>query len=188
MLTGNSNRHLPLQIKQDDKFFCWLLSKETSISIPSFRVSLAIPFEWESEPGTPKYCPFSEDTLPTLTPPPSYYFNSVKKKSPSTKMKAKKPSRFNPFHTLFSKLNLKRTLHLKISSSSSSSPVSFWVVPVGKHGRRRFLTHGSSSSSSSFDWRGHDDDDDEDCGSLTSNSTLMCFGIHRTNGSTRRAN
>ncbi|KAA8533995.1 hypothetical protein F0562_031512 [Nyssa sinensis] len=45
-----------LQIKQDDKFFSRLLSKESSKSESSFRVlyyggaSGAVPFTWESQP------------------------------------------------------------------------------------------------------------------------------------------
>ncbi|KAF5187269.1 Alkylated dna repair protein, partial [Thalictrum thalictroides] len=68
-----------LQIKQDDKFFSMLLSKETN---SSFRVyyggaSGAVPFVWESQPGTPKnkYC---DTSLPPLTPPPSYQSNSMR--------------------------------------------------------------------------------------------------------------
>ncbi|ESW21865.1 hypothetical protein PHAVU_005G105700 [Phaseolus vulgaris] len=69
-----------LQIKQDDKFFSKLLSKENSMSKPSFRMVVAVPFVWESQPGTPKYT-FFHDTFPPLTPPPSYYANPLRKTS-----------------------------------------------------------------------------------------------------------
>jgi len=174
-----------LQIKQDDKFFSRLLSKENSTK-PSFRMAVAVPFVWESQPGTPKYT-FSQDTLPPLTPPPSYYANSTKKNNP-----LKKRSRSNLFLALFPKLNLKKTLLSPSSSSSLSSPkTSLWspsdsskVVPVGKHVRRRFLSFGSS-----FDLRGEDEDE-----GATSPTSTLCFGISRSTstlasfrGSSRRS-
>ncbi|XP_061368527.1 uncharacterized protein LOC133311484 [Gastrolobium bilobum] len=163
-----------LQIKQDDKFFSRLLSKESSMSKPSFRMAVAVPFVWESQPGTPKYT-FSEDTLPPLTPPPSYYLNTMKKKP------VKKCSRSNLLLALFPKLNLKKTIMTPSSSSSFSSPSSSsWsssdsskVAPVGKLGRRRFLSYGSS-----FDFRGDDEEEEEGASSPTS---TLCFGIPRYN-------
>jgi hypothetical protein len=166
-----------LQIKQDDKFFCRLLTKESSISNPSFRVAITVPFVWESQPGTPKYT-FSEKILPPLTPPPSYY--SCKK------IPTKKNSRSNLFLALFPKLNLKKTIKSSssssssspsnspyyssysdsstTSSSSSSSSSSTKVVPR----RRRFLSYGSS-----FDLRGEEED-------ATSPTSTLCFGLTRS--------
>ncbi|XP_020208729.1 uncharacterized protein LOC109793685 [Cajanus cajan] len=164
-----------LQIKQDDKFFCRLLSKESSMSNPSFRVAVAVPFVWESQPGTPKYT-FSHDTLPPLTPPPSYYATRATKNKP-----VKKHSRFNLLLSLFPKLNLKKTMNLSPSSSSSlSSPSpSLWsssdnsskVVPEGRVGRKRFLSFGSS-----FDLWGEDEEE----GGATSPTSTLCFGISRS--------
>ncbi|KAE9591949.1 hypothetical protein Lalb_Chr19g0124091 [Lupinus albus] len=152
-----------LQIKQDDKFFSRLLSKETSISYPSFRVAVAIPFVWESQPGTPKYT-FSDDTIPPLTPPPSYYFNT----KPVNKNKGSRSN--NLLLALFPKLNLKKTIMSSspssFSSSWSSSDNSSKVVSLGKNGRRRFLSY--------------DGDVDED--GVTS---ILCFGIHRSISSKR---
>ncbi|KAJ1402457.1 hypothetical protein SESBI_27993 [Sesbania bispinosa] len=144
MFSSKADQHpqkTVLQIKQDDKFFCRLLTKESSMSNPSFRVSVTVPFVWESQPGTPKYT-FSENTLPPLTPPPSYYFNTI------TKRPVKKRSRSNLFLALFPKLNLKKTILSPSSHSSSlSSPsTSSWssssdssssnkVVSPGKLGR-----------------------------------------------------
>ncbi|KAL8038987.1 hypothetical protein ABFX02_10G006100 [Erythranthe guttata] len=70
---------------EDDKFFTRLLSKENSKS--SFRVyygdvSSAVPFTWETCPGTPKHNSSSSDhhhhvnLMPPLTPPPSYFINN----------------------------------------------------------------------------------------------------------------
>ncbi|KAE9610813.1 hypothetical protein Lal_00021137 [Lupinus albus] len=142
----NSKADIPqksvLQIKQDDKFFRRLLSKESSISNPSFRVEVSVPFIWESQPGTPKYT-ISEDTLPPLTPPPSYHLNTYKKP-------AKKRSRTNLLLALLPKLNIKKMIlsssssspsppSLSLSSSSwsssSSSSDSSKVISMGKLGR-----------------------------------------------------
>ncbi|RLM99588.1 uncharacterized protein C2845_PM06G06040 [Panicum miliaceum] len=58
-----------------------MLSKEAAaqLAVPSFRVYYsvasagAVPFLWESQPGTPKNDSPSAAALPPLTPPPSYY-------------------------------------------------------------------------------------------------------------------
>ncbi|CAL0317611.1 unnamed protein product [Lupinus luteus] len=66
------------RIKEDDRFFSRLMSKETSMANTSSRIfyygetSVAVPFIWEAQPGTPKH-PLSETYLPPLTPPPSYF-------------------------------------------------------------------------------------------------------------------
>ncbi|XP_027352822.1 uncharacterized protein LOC113863438 [Abrus precatorius] len=178
MFNAKSDEVLPhktvLQIKQDDKFFSRLLSKESSMSHPSFRMAVAVPFVWESQPGTPKYT-FYEETLPPLTPPPSYYFNSIT----ATKNKPlKKRSKSNLLSSLFTKLHLKKTTLSPSSLSSFSSP-SFSSLSssdsshvVLKLGRRRFLSFGSS-----FDFRGVDD---EEGVSFTSPTSTLCFGIPRS--------
>lgn len=173
---GNKPENLPqkaLQIQQDDKFFSRLLSKETSIANPSFRVYYgglpgAVPFLWESQPGTPK-SKFRDDALPPLTPPPSYYTNYSNTKPP------KKTSRSYLLQTLFPKRYTKKT-----QMPSSPSP-SFWssdsssmVYPINSskcQGRRRF-----SSPSLSFDSLMLGDDDEEHVGSPTS---TLCFGFRR---------
>ncbi|KAK8651479.1 hypothetical protein V6N13_141080 [Hibiscus sabdariffa] len=90
-----------LQIKQDDKFFCRLMSKETSMANSSSRIyyggaSVAVPFMWESHPGTPKH-PANHTCLPPLTPPPSYH---------SSKFKQKKSSKPTLFSSIFPCLHL----------------------------------------------------------------------------------
>ncbi|KAG9156179.1 hypothetical protein Leryth_015586 [Lithospermum erythrorhizon] len=91
MLLNNEKTNLPppkfLQIKQEDKTFASLLSKDQASEIinhqrgeSSFRVMYyggatgSIPFLWESQPGTPKHALFCDTSysLPPLTPPPSY--------------------------------------------------------------------------------------------------------------------
>ncbi|KAK8542333.1 hypothetical protein V6N13_137092 [Hibiscus sabdariffa] len=105
-------RGLQLQMKQDDKFFSRLMSKEISMPNSSSRVyyagaSLAVPFTWESHPGTPKH-PACDATLPPLTPPPSYHSSS------QSKSKQKKSSKSTLLGSIFPCLN-----HASLSSWSS---------------------------------------------------------------------
>jgi hypothetical protein len=70
-----------LLAKQGSKLHAKMLSKEAAaqLAVPSFRVYYsvasagAVPFLWESQPGTPKNDSPSAAVLPPLTPPPSYY-------------------------------------------------------------------------------------------------------------------
>ncbi|OEL24728.1 hypothetical protein BAE44_0014253 [Dichanthelium oligosanthes] len=68
----------PLRIRQDGKFYERLLTKESSAASLSFRYYWAepgaVPFVWESQPGTPKDAARMAvaGALPTITPPPSY--------------------------------------------------------------------------------------------------------------------
>ncbi|XWS09480.1 hypothetical protein CRYUN_Cryun40dG0088300 [Craigia yunnanensis] len=158
-----------LQIKQDDKFF----SKENSVANPSFRVyygghSAAVPFMWETQPGTPKYT-FSDTSLPPLTPPPSYY-------SKSNSKPIKNHSKSGILHALFPKMiSLKKTNLVPSSPSSSSwsswssSPM-FLAMSSGKYQRRsRFSAPGSS-----FDSRA----DDEETAAIGSPTSTLCFAIN----------
>ncbi|KAL6987955.1 hypothetical protein U1Q18_013701 [Sarracenia purpurea var. burkii] len=191
-----------LQIKEDDKFFSRLVSKESSMSNPSFRVyyggvSGSIPFLWESRPGTPKHSSFSDTSLlPPLTPPPSSYSHNPKQ--PTNKRTKSKLSR-----ALFTRINLKKTTvplsptsSSSLSSSSSSSLSSSWSVrfpsvpiPRASSGcwRRRVRF---SSSRSSFDGRVNDDDDVDDGEEATIKglpvTSTLCFGIGNDTGGDRR--
>ncbi|KAG4180157.1 hypothetical protein ERO13_A10G149200v2 [Gossypium hirsutum] len=162
--------HLPhnksLEIKQDDKFFSRLLSKENSVANPSFRVYYgglpgAVPFMWESQPGTPKYT-FSDTSIPPLTPPPSYYSNSNSNSKPIKN----KHSRSGLFQALFPKIiSLKKTSSLVPTSPppSSSSPM-FLAIRPGKYQKRsRFLTP----------------DDEVDTAAIGSPTSTLCFDIGR---------
>ncbi|XP_062207293.1 uncharacterized protein LOC133909039 [Phragmites australis] len=67
----------PLRIKQDGKFYERLLTKESSAANLSFRYYWAepgaVPFVWETQPGTPKdVARMAAGALPAITPPPSY--------------------------------------------------------------------------------------------------------------------
>ncbi|GAB4832033.1 hypothetical protein Ancab_006051 [Ancistrocladus abbreviatus] len=109
-----------LEIKQDDKFFSRLLSKESSMveAESSFRVYYgatgAVPFMWESQPGTPKHT-FSNASIPPLTPPPSH---STKSREKSAK-KGRGSKLF--FTVLLRMLRVRRIAHVTPASSISSS-------------------------------------------------------------------
>ncbi|KAL8260713.1 hypothetical protein R6Q59_028666 [Mikania micrantha] len=54
------------------------MSKHNScIEVYYGEAQVAVPFKWESQPGTPRVR-FHETPLPPLTPPPSFLFNSPK--------------------------------------------------------------------------------------------------------------
>ncbi|KAK1426510.1 hypothetical protein QVD17_15184 [Tagetes erecta] len=159
----------PLKIKQDDKFFSKLVSKETSIANPSFRVyygnvSGSVPFTWEIQPGTPKH-KFSDNSLPPLTPPPSYYFTNPNHHHQTKPSKRKYYPRSKFLYNLLFNINAIKKRHVSPSSLSSSSwSSSMSSANASSKGfgsrRRRFrsfgssfddgnMYHGGSSSSSS---------------------------------------
>ncbi|XP_044474019.1 uncharacterized protein LOC123202258 [Mangifera indica] len=181
------SQNYSIQIKEDDKFFSRLLSKETSMANPSFRVyyggvAVAVPFLWESQPGTPKCNKFGEKALPPLTPPPSYYTSS-----PNIEQKPIKKRRFRSLsllHIFFPKMNHKKTTNnVSFSSSSCSSSSTFsMVVPITsplrkhRHARSKFSSRGSSFDSRIIE------DEEPAFGSPTSPLSFKlrgCYGIVR---------
>ncbi|XP_042499687.1 uncharacterized protein LOC122077822 [Macadamia integrifolia] len=168
MLTGRTHE-LPqksLQIKEDDKFFSRLLTKESSMGSSSFRVYYggatgAVPFLWESQPGTPKHT-FTVTSPPPLTPPPSYHSRSKHKQV------LKKPSKSNLLNIIFPWLSLKKT---QVSSSPSSLSLS---SSCSFSSSSSYSNRISSSGLSSFD----SGIDDEYQGFGSPPSTLR-FGMGR---------
>ncbi|KAJ8491570.1 hypothetical protein OPV22_013291 [Ensete ventricosum] len=156
-----------LQIKQGDEFYCRLLSKESSEANPSFRVyygvaSGAVPFMWESQPGTPKHnSSAAAAALPPLTPPPSYYYSTRN----SISVKA---SKSNFLRTILSKLILRKIHTSPPSALFSTSVSSSSSSAFGCSDRRR----NSSSPPSYFASEEFDD------GSPA--SSTLCFGIPRS--------
>lgn len=165
-------------MKEDDKpIFSKALSKESSVANSSHRVyyggaSGAVPFMWESRPGTPKHHTLSDTSLvPPLTPPPSYYCTS------HIKPIKKNNSRSNLFYALFPKI--RKTANASPSLTSASASASFSsssdsslfspITTTKLKGRKPFL-----SQSSSFDSR-----EDHDDGTLPSPTSTFCFGIGR---------
>ncbi|XP_057489741.1 uncharacterized protein LOC130775639 [Actinidia eriantha] len=163
-----------IQIEQDEKFFSRVLSKESSKAEPSFRVlyyggsSGAIPFMWESQPGTPKH-PLSHTSLPPLTPPPSYQSTTT----PKTKSVQKSRSRTKFLSTLFPRFPSKKIKYVSPSLSSpsvsSSSSLSSSSTPMNAYIHR----HGCLKHSRSKLPCGFEDDDEVAAGTPTS---TLCFG------------
>ena len=174
-----------LQIKQDDKFFSRLMSKETSMANSSCRVyygeaSGAVPFTWESQPGTPKH-PFSDtSTNPPLTPPPSYSASSTAtSKSESMQNKISKTKFFA--NTIFfpKKTRVKSSSVSSLSTSSSSSSwsssnssaSSLTNQKGSKPCRRRRSFSGSGIPFDVYDYDEHEPDHE------SPTSTLSCFSM-----------
>ncbi|XP_074592324.1 uncharacterized protein LOC141848102 [Curcuma longa] len=146
-----------LQIEiHDDDLCSRLLSKHDSAGNPSFRVlyygvaSGAVPFLWESQPGTPKHTS-SAAALPPLTPPPSY-FNRT-----GSKPVDEKPSKSRFIHAVLPKLSFRK---VHISPSSSLSP--------------SHSSAGRSSNARTPPYFSHQDSDDENGVPPFSN---LCFSI-----------
>lgn len=115
-----------LEIKKENKFFSRLISRETSVLDSSRRVyyggaSAAVPFLWETRPGTPKNALSDAALLPPLTPPPSYFSHCPSRSSngDSTHQKSKPKL----LYAIFAGLGRSRRdqLHHNLSSSSSYS-------------------------------------------------------------------
>ncbi|KAL5569604.1 hypothetical protein UlMin_026179 [Ulmus minor] len=168
-----------LQIKQDNKFFSRLLSKETSIANSSCRVYYgeaagAIPFRWESQPGTPKHAS-SGTSIPPLTPPPSY----ISKSSSNSKSNSKSGSTRKLLGSILfpkktRKLSQGSSLFSDVSSSSSSSSSSFsGSINQKVENRQRCLLYSRrSSSTTSFDYG-------VECDSGSSPTSTLCFPVKK---------
>ncbi|KAE8709220.1 putative Structural maintenance of chromosomes protein 1 [Hibiscus syriacus] len=169
-----------LQIKQDDKFFNRLMSKENSTANSSCRVyyggaSGAVPFTWESHPGTPKH-PYSDVTLPPLTPPPSYYssFNS--------KSNHKRGFKSTLLSSIFPRKTKASSSSSRSSTSSSSSSWSSLHDPGSSTNRKLFhrrISYFSCSRSPVHNCM--DDDDDDEGEGLGSPTSTLCFGVKPKN-------
>ncbi|OIT06871.1 hypothetical protein A4A49_21716 [Nicotiana attenuata] len=89
--------------------------KKSNFEVYYGDVPLAIPFKWETQPGTPKV-KFLETPIPPLTPPPSF---QVKKKNA---IKKQTKAKFLQMLSFLPKLNLRKS---QLQSSSSSDPTSY---------------------------------------------------------------
>ncbi|KAL3369242.1 hypothetical protein AABB24_009857 [Solanum stoloniferum] len=170
-----------LLIKDDDKFFSRLLSKENSNKgESSFRFyyyggsssSSSIPFHWESEPGTPKH-KFSNSTLlnPPLTPPPSYN-NNINNQSLNVHLNSLQKLRSNKpkfYRSIFSKRITSSSIASLSPSSSRSSSFSMSSMPLFAY----------SSNLTNFESNPHVAIDD------SPTSTHKCFGSTHENKSKR---
>ncbi|CAL9008307.1 unnamed protein product [Prunus brigantina] len=167
-----------------------LVSKEeASMANASCRVYYgeaagAIPFMWESQPGTPKH-PSSQSSLPPLTPPPSYSTTP-----PISKRTHKITSKSKFLDTIFPRLRSSRKMLKPPNSmsppslSSASSSSSSWSSSSSSSS-----SNYSSSSASSLRNKGarkfyhkyeedYDEHDHHESKSGSPTSTL-CFGGKR---------
>ncbi|KAK7305959.1 hypothetical protein VNO77_43872 [Canavalia gladiata] len=129
--SNNHSAEMSFRITKDDRFYSRLMAKEISTPNSSSRIfyygetSVAVPFMWEAQPGTPKH-PLSESSLPPLTPPPSYFSTS---KSHNAKRRNSKPKIFS---TILPRFASSKKSHVSPSSSwspsSSSSSSSSWSL------------------------------------------------------------
>ncbi|OAY24173.1 hypothetical protein MANES_18G140500v8 [Manihot esculenta] len=194
MLTSSPNLpHKSLKIKlplddgnnnnNNNLFSKHLTTSQSSMALEDDHggSSAAVPFTWESRPGTPKI-KFRENPLPPLTPPPSYFYTTAK--TPTKKSY----SLSNPFNTIFSKRSARRTsfpLSPASSSSSSSSQFSsprcsskpyFFASSSPVTVLRSRVRHEISSPRRSFDSIMMGEEEEHDGGLPVSS---MCFGIGR---------
>lgn len=159
---------------------------ETSFRVYYGATGAAIPFMWESQPGTPKHPNFdkNDNIVPPLTPPPS--FTSTPSRDFSGK--ARKHNKiFRAFLSSFSRRSRSHVtptpslsysnsysspLSWSTSSTSSSSPLSSPRKKCDISHRRNFSFCTSSSAKSSL----FAEEEEEHNGEKYQGSTL-CFGF-----------
>ncbi|WVZ98938.1 hypothetical protein U9M48_044308 [Paspalum notatum var. saurae] len=87
-VTPPSKPQSPLRITHEGEFYARLLTRDSSQGNPSFRYygagTGAVPFLWESQPGTPKDAYSSSSRMlmaaaapAAITPPPSYHLRGA---------------------------------------------------------------------------------------------------------------
>lgn len=159
-----------------------LVSKETSVANSSCRVYYgaaagAVPFMWESQPGTPKHT-LSETSLPPLTPPPSYSVNATPKHSSSSTIQRSGSRAKALLDSIFPRALKSRKASWNMSPLSSvswsSSSSSSWSSSSSKG------THKSYSVSRMPFGYDDEEDEDEDLRRSGSPTSTLCFGIKRT--------
>lgn len=190
MRSSSAATRQELHIKQDDKFFSKLLSKEASTANPSFRVyygdvSGAVPFTWETQPGTPKHALLSDSSsLPPLTLPPAYYDSRVSKgpnQIRSSNFFSLRTLLMRIITTTMNKKKKKKNSHRVMLSppSCSSSSLSSLSWSSSSHSTTTAVMMTSSSSSSFAE----NQDNVNPGGSWTSS---CCFGLGKaSNGSVK---
>ncbi|RDY07013.1 hypothetical protein CR513_08928, partial [Mucuna pruriens] len=166
MLSEGANNHsskMSFRITKEDRFFSRLMAKESTTPNSSSRIfyygekSVAVPFTWEAQPGTPKH-PLSETSLPPLTPPPSYFSTS---KSHTAKRGNTKSN--NVLLSILPRLIVgsRKSRHVlqssswspSSSSSSSSSSCSFAYYSSSPSFSRPFKYKGSNGFRGCYPFR-----------------------------------
>ncbi|XP_014504258.1 serine/arginine repetitive matrix protein 2 [Vigna radiata var. radiata] len=155
----------------------------SNLSNEAYHVeSSSVPFVWESQPGTPKVR-FKENSLPPLTPPPSYFQNATGKTTPKV-IKNKNSPKSSFLQTLFPKRPTRKdgapsqTGSQNIWSYSSSSPSSSSSSSSSlSFSSPRPTSYSVPSSPMIHPRKGVED---EDMYEVTSSS--LCFGNARSRG------
>ncbi|GMI96909.1 hypothetical protein HRI_003360200 [Hibiscus trionum] len=112
--------HKSLGIKQPHDFFPRRPRRVVNLSSDDYDegATVGVPFNWESEPGTPKVKCGEIPRLPPLTPPPSYFYAAPMR----TVKDHSKPKLLDTI--LPKRLRRKPRVQLSPASSSSSSSAS----------------------------------------------------------------
>lgn len=170
---------------------------ETSFRVYYGETGAAVPFMWESQPGTPKHPIFNksnDNIVPPLTPPPSYNSSSTTASVTSSR-RNRRPRILLAF---LSSISRRTRSHVTptpaLSSSSYSGPLSWSTSSSNssslsissprhcasriKHrAQRRSLLLCSSPKVKKFPL--FDDDTEEDESDSPTTSTIMCFGFKK---------
>ncbi|KAK9683615.1 hypothetical protein RND81_10G153400 [Saponaria officinalis] len=156
----------------------------------SFRVyygttGAAVPFIWESQPGTPKHPIFrtsrieNDDYIPPLTPPPSYTTSSLT--LGHTSRKCRKSRIFDVIFSLVSRKNSDVTPTSTLMSSSSLSSIS--STRLGERKSVKNKCHRRNVSFSSFGAKsplfGEEDHNSNNNNMGSPNSRVMCMGFKK---------
>ncbi|KAJ3669067.1 hypothetical protein LUZ60_011017 [Juncus effusus] len=137
--------HSPIHIKHEGKFYARLLTKESSMTAPSFRYygvgPGSIPFVWESTPGTPKVI-LSDTSIPAITPPPSYqtHYNTSGKKIKRNRTRFF--VRISAIKAMFRWFRVSKGKKREDSRVRVSNGSSRWLfsLPVGDGGEAKYVS------------------------------------------------
>ncbi|KMT18893.1 hypothetical protein BVRB_2g029940 [Beta vulgaris subsp. vulgaris] len=164
---------------------------ETSFRVYYGETGAAVPFMWESQPGTPKHPIFdkNDNILPPLTPPPSYCgsrtFGDPSKKGRKYKVfraifysiARKSHSHVTPTSSLSSCNSYSSPLSWSSSSTSSTSPQTSPRRKCNKaRSHRRSFSFCSPREKSPLFYEGEEDKNVE------YSTSSMCFGFKKQQG------
>lgn len=193
--TPPSKPQSPLRITHEGEFYARLLTRESSLGNPSFRYygagTGAVPFVWESQPGTPKdayscrmlaAAAAAAAVAPVITPPPSYYLHGVPL-GRANRRHGKTTGGYKYKQLKWVKLSFIATVFRRLAFGNKSRPSSAAAAAVKS---------SSSSSSSSARWlfsgsSAAEARDQECCGyddpaaaEPRTKGAVLCLGIRAT--------
>ncbi|KAF5738422.1 hypothetical protein HS088_TW13G01321 [Tripterygium wilfordii] len=188
-----------LLIKEDDKFFNRLMSKELMASSSSSNISShhyyvgasgAVPFMWESQPGTPKHVIFSDisssssSLIPPLTPPPSHNNKSSMQMVNNKNNRKSKTRCFTNIFLSWKNIMFSPSSPLSYASPSSDSSLSSSrsssFIKSKNHRRRcQYQCFSLRSGDHVHDCDDYEEDDHEQAGDASglSPDSPLCNGV-----------